>query len=304
MSRSRESRPLSIDLTAPLVEAAPAKINLALHVTGRRADGYHSLEMLVAFAELGDELEARPAAKDGLAITGPFAPALGNGEGNLVLRALSAFRARWPESLPAGLAIRLAKNLPVAAGLGGGSADAAAALRLFSTLAGGVSPTGLLDLSRGLGADVPMCLYSRPAEVRGIGEIVVPLRHFPACHVVLVNPLVPVITADVFRRLERRDNPGLPEIVDPLTRPAQLALLLGETRNDLEPPAIAMVPVIGDLIARLRGASGCILSRMSGSGATVFGLFGSSAQAHQAAHDLRERWPAFWVAAAPLVGVA
>lgn len=288
---------------ADLAEAAPAKINLALHVTGRRADGYHALEMLVAFAELGDELVARAAKKDVLTISGPFAPALGNGDGNLVLRALAAFRAQWPRRLPDGLDLGLAKNLPVAAGLGGGSADAAAALRLFASLAGGVPFPDLLELGRGLGADVPMCLYSRPAEVRGIGEIVTPLRHFPACHVVLVNPLVPVVTADVFRRLEQRENPGLPELSDPLTRPAQLALWLDETRNDLEAPAIAMVPVIGELIVQLRGASGCILSRMSGSGATVFGLFGSAAQAHQAAHDLRAAWPDYWVAAAPLPGV-
>jgi 4-diphosphocytidyl-2-C-methyl-D-erythritol kinase len=287
---------------APFVEAAPAKINLALHVTGRRSDGYHLLEMLVAFAEIGDELQATPARKDSLAITGPFAIALGTGESNLVIRALAAFRSRWPDALPDGIALRLAKNLPVAAGLGGGSADAAAALRLFAAMADADIPfAGLLDLARGLGADVPMCLYSRPAEVRGIGEIVLPLAHFPACHVVLVNQLVPVVTAEIFRKLERRDNPGLPNLGDPLNRPAQLGLWLAETRNDLEPPAIALVPVIGDLIARLRGASGCILSRMSGSGATVFGLFGSTTQAHQAAHDLRETWPAYWVAAAPLI---
>jgi 4-diphosphocytidyl-2-C-methyl-D-erythritol kinase len=286
------------------VEAAPAKINLALHVTGRRADGYHSLEMVVGFAELGDELEAASARKDSLSITGPFAAGLGNGDSNLVLRALAAFRRRWPDALPDGIALRLAKNLPVAAGLGGGSADAAAALRLLAAMAGtGIPFADLLDLARGLGADVPMCLYSRPAEVRGIGEIVLPLKHFPACHIVLVNPLVPVVTAEIFRRLERRDNPGLPDLGDPLMRPAQLGLWLDETRNDLEPPAIAMVPAIGDLIARLRGASGCILARMSGSGATVFGLFGSSAQAHQAAHDLRETWPGYWVAAAPLIAV-
>ncbi len=286
------------------VEAAPAKINLALHVTGRRADGYHALETLVAFAEIGDELEATPARKDSFTITGPFAAGLGNGGTNLVLRALSAFRERWPGALPGGIDLRLAKNLPVAAGLGGGSADAAAALRLFAAMAGGgVASADLLELARGLGADVPMCLYSRPAEVRGIGEIVLPLAHFPACHIVLVNPLVPIVTAEIFRRLERRDNPGLPALGDPLTRPAQLGLWLGETRNDLEPPAIAMVPAIGDLIAHLRAANGSIAARMSGSGATVFGLFGSGAQAHQAAHDLRETWPAYWVAAAPLLAV-
>lgn len=286
------------------IEPAPAKINLALHVTGRRPDGYHALEMLVAFAEVGDELEATEANKDSLVITGPFAPALGNGEGNLVLKALAAFRAKWRHILPDGVAVKLSKNLPVAAGLGGGSADAAAMLRLLVQMVEhDLPPADLFDIARGLGADVPMCLYSRPAEVRGIGEIVLPLAHFPACHVVLVNPLQPVVTADVFRRLERRDNPGIPDLGDPLTRPAQLGLWLSETRNDLEPPAIAMVPVIGELIARLATQSGCILSRMSGSGATVFGLFGSSAQAHQAAHDLREKWPGYWVAAAPLIGV-
>jgi 4-diphosphocytidyl-2-C-methyl-D-erythritol kinase len=284
------------------VEAAPAKINLALHVTGRRADGYHLLEMLVAFAALGDELEASAAPKDTLTIGGPFAAGLGNGESNLVLRALAAFRQRWPATLPDGIDLRLAKNLPVAAGLGGGSADAAAALRLFASMSGAeIGFAELLELARPLGADVPMCLYSRPAEVRGIGEIVLPITHFPACHVVLANPLVPVVTAEIFRRLEHRDNPGLPPLGGPLTRPAQLGLWLGETRNDLEPPAIALVPSIGDLIARLGAANGCMLARMSGSGATVFGLFGSGAQAHQAAHDLRETWPAFWVAAAPLL---
>ena len=291
-------------MAEPVIEAAPAKINLALHVTGRRADGYHSLEMLVAFAEIGDELEAVPARKDSLSISGPFAAALGNSEGNLVLRALAAFRARWPEALPDGVAVTLRKNLPVAAGLGGGSADAAAALRLFATMSSeDIAFADLLAVATSLGADVPMCLYSRPAEVRGIGEIVLPLKHFPACHVVLVNPLVPVVTAEAFRKLERRDNPGLPAIADPLMRPAQLGLWLGETRNDLEAPALAIAPIVGELIDHLAAVDGCILARMSGSGATVFGLFGSSNQAHQAAHDLREKWPGFWVAAAPLIGV-
>ena len=285
-------------------EAASAKLNLALHVTGRRADGYHSLEMLVAFADLADELEAAPAARDTLTITGPFAAALGNSESNLVLKALAAFRARWPGALPAGLSLRLHKNLPVAAGLGGGSADAAAALRLFVRMGQGSFPFAeLLAIATTLGADVPMCLYSLPAEVRGLGEIVLPLKQFPAAHVVLVNPLVPVVTADVFRRLARRDNPGLPPRVDPLARPAQLGLWLGETRNDLEPPAIALVPAIADIKRHLAAIDGCILARMSGSGGTVFGLFGSSAQAHQAAHDLRMLWPDYWVAAAPLLGV-
>jgi 4-diphosphocytidyl-2-C-methyl-D-erythritol kinase len=273
-------------------------------VTGRRPDGYHSLETLVAFAEVGDELEGAAAPVDSLTITGPFAAPLLGADGNLVLKALAAFRARWPHGLPQGLALTLRKNLPIAAGLGGGSADAAAALRLFARLsAAEVAFADLLDIAETLGADVPMCVYSRPAEVRGLGEIVLPLKLFPALHVVLVNPLQPVVTADVFRRLERRENPGLPELIDPPARPAQLALWLSETRNDLRPAAVSLVPAIAELELRLGAASGCILARMSGSGATVFGLFGSSPQAHQAAHDLRETWPDYWVAASPLIGV-
>jgi 4-diphosphocytidyl-2-C-methyl-D-erythritol kinase len=287
-----------------LVEAAPAKLNLALHVVGRRPDRYHELESLVVFADLGDELEAEPAANDRLTITGPFAAGLGTGETNLVNRAVAAFRRQWPEAVPSGLSLRLRKNLPVAAGLGGGSADAAAALRLMTGLATQPIPMpALLEVAASLGADVPTCLVCRPAIVTGIGEHVSPLRDFPALHVVLVNPLVPVLTADVFRRLENHQNPVLPLLPDPLTRPAQLGLWLEGTRNDLEPAAISLVPAIGELVARLRHLSGCMLARMSGSGATVFGLFGSSALAHQAAHDLREAYPGYWVAAAPVLGV-
>lgn len=285
-----------------IVETAPAKINLALHVTGRRADGYHELESLVVFAEVADELVAAPAESDTLRITGPFAAAIGAGDANLVTRAMAAFRARWPGHVSTGLAVELRKNLPVAAGLGGGSADAAAALRLMASLGGAdIGLAALVELALKLGADVPACVVSRPAEVRGVGEIITPLRSFPACHVVLVNPLVPVVTADVFRRLESRDNPPLPALPQPLTRPAQLGIWLAETRNDLEPPAISLLGVIGELIARMAGIEGCMLARMSGSGGTVFGLFGSGAQAHQAAHDLRARWPGYWVAAAPLL---
>lgn len=285
------------------VEAAPAKINLALHVVGRRPDRYHELESLVVFADLCDELEAERAAVDRLTITGPFAAGLGTGESNLVTRAVTAFRNRFPGLVEGGVALTLRKNLPVAAGLGGGSADAAAALRIMAAMASSpVAAAEIMDLAAGLGADLPMCLVGRPAVVTGVGERVAPLASFPPCHVVLVNPLVPVITADVFRRLENHRNPVLPRLPDPLTRPAQLGIWLAETRNDLEPPAIALVPAIGELIERLGGLAGCMLARMSGSGATVFGLFGSSALAHQAAHDLRSAHPEYWVAAAPLLG--
>lgn len=284
------------------VEAAPAKINLALHVTGRRDDGYHDIESLFVFADVADELHAHRGVVDSLTVTGPFAGGLSNGETNLVTRAVAAFRAEWPKHIPQPLALTLHKNLPVAAGLGGGSADAAAALRLMAGLGpGGISKAALMPLAARLGADVPACLVSTPLLARGVGEVLAPLTTFPACHVVLVNPLVPVSTADVFRRLRSHDNYPLPELPSPLTRPAQLAIWLAETRNDLEPPAIKLVPLIGDLMERMRGTQGCILARMSGSGATVFGLFGSSAQAHQAAHEMRSAGGGYWVAAAPLI---
>lgn len=281
-------------------EAAPAKVNLALHVTGRRPDGYHELESLVVFAGVADEIVARRAATDSLTVTGPFAAQAGSGDANLVSRAIAAFRLRWPDHVPHGLALALHKNLPVAAGLGGGSADAAAALRLMVRLsAAEVDVPVLAALALTLGADVPVCLASRPAEVRGVGEILHPLEPFPDCHLVLVNPLRPVVTAEVFRRLERRANPVLPPLPSPLTRPAQLGIWLEGTRNDLEETAIGIVPAIGTIIAEMRRVDGCILARMSGSGATVFGLFGSATRAHQAAHDLRSLWPDYWVAAAP-----
>ncbi len=282
-------------------EAAPAKINLALHVVGRRANGYHELRSLVVFADIADELDATPAERDSLTIAGPFATGLSNGEANLVSRAVAAFRQRWPEAIKGGLKLALRKNLPVAAGLGGGSADAAAVLRLLAGLAPRSVPLSeLTALAASIGADVPACLISRPLELRGVGEIVTPVRSFPACHLVLVNPLQPVVTADVFRRLEQRDNPPPPALPQPLTRP-ELALWLEETRNDLQPPAIRLLPVIGELIETMGRTQGCVLARMTGSGGTVFGLFGSSAQAHQAAHDLRARSPGFWVAAAPVI---
>jgi 4-diphosphocytidyl-2-C-methyl-D-erythritol kinase len=293
---------MALGAAGVLVETAPAKVNLALHVTGRRDDGYHELESLVVFAGIGDELVARSADRDSLRVTGPFAEAAGFGDANLVAAAVRAFRVRWPGHLPPGLAIELTKNLPVAAGLGGGSADAAAALRLLATASTADVPLAdLAEVALALGADVPACLLSRPAEVRGVGELVHPLPRFPALHLVLVNPLRPVVTAEVFRRLEQRRNPPLPPLPVPLTRPAQLGLWLAETRNDLAPAAIAIAPVIAEIEARVAAFDGCMLARMSGSGATVFGLFGSSSRAHQAAHDLRDACPGFWVAAAPVL---
>jgi len=289
-------------MVEPIFQLAPAKVNLALHVTHRRDDGYHDLESLVVFADVADELEAVPVTADSLAISGPFAKALGVGETNLVSRAVAAFRARWPDAVETGLALRLTKNLPVAAGIGGGSADAAAALRLMASLSNRtIALAELADMAAGLGADVPACLVSTPLVARGVGEVLAPLPEFPACHIVLVNPMIPLATADVFRRLRAHDNYALPELPSPLTRPAQLGIWLAETRNDLQPPAVKLVPVIGDIVEQLAETQGCMLARMSGSGATVFGLFGSEGQAHQAAQVMRAAHPDHWVAAAPLI---
>ena len=285
-----------------VVEAsALAKVNLALHVTGRRENGYHNLESLVVFADLGDELVARPGAVDGLRLSGPFARALTPGQTNLVTKAVQAFRAEWPGAVPHGVEIALAKNLPVSAGIGGGSADAAATLRLMAGFSEqSIALEAMMPVAASLGADVPVCLFSRPCLVRGIGEVVEPVDIVPPCHLVLVNPLVPVSTADVFRRLTRRDNPGLPEIPRPFSHAATLGLWMAETRNDLQEAAIATVPIIGELIAALAQTTGCVAARMSGSGATVFGLFGSASLAHLAAQAVRERFPDAWVAAAPI----
>lgn len=286
-------------------QSAPAKINLALHVTRRREDGYHDLESLVVFADLADDLEAVAAEEDSLIISGPFAQALGSGPTNLVLRATAAFRQRWPHLAPRGVAIHLVKNLPVAAGIGGGSADAAAALRLMAEMASEPVPLAdLLDLSAGLGADVPACLLSRPLVARGVGEILAPLPEFPSLYITLVNPLIAVSTPDVFRRLRSHDNYPLPALPSPLTRPAQLGLWLAETRNDLQPPAVKLVPEIGLLVEEMAETQGCMLARMSGSGATVSGLFGSEGQAHEAAAEMRRLHPDYWVGSAPLIALA
>jgi 4-diphosphocytidyl-2-C-methyl-D-erythritol kinase len=281
---------------------APAKINLALHITRRREDGYHELESLIVFAGVGDDLDGELADADSLTISGPFADGLDAGSSNLVLRAVAAFRNRWPHLAPSGLKLHLTKNLPVASGIGGGSADAAAALRILLEIAPEHPPLNeLMDLATTLGADVPCCLVSRPLVARGIGEILSPLPDFPKLYIVLVNPLIGVVTADVFRRLRSHDNYPLPQLPEVLTRPAQLGLWLADTRNDLEPPAVKLVPQIGALVDEMAEAPGCILARMSGSGATCFALFGAEGQAHEAAAQLRRLHPDHWVAAAPLL---
>ncbi len=276
-----------------LTEIAPAKVNLTLHVTGRRADGYHLLDSLVVFPGLGDRLEAEDAGGLSLSLAGPHSLGLGAGADNLVLRA--AMLLRPPGR---GAALRLTKSLPVASGIGGGSADAAATLRLLARLWGVPLPDPARVLS--LGADVPVCLDGRATRMRGIGEDLAP-QDLPPFWIVLANPGTPVATAAVFDGLPTRDNAPMP---DPPAFAGADALFawLARQRNDLEGPARAIAPPVGTALAALRAQPGCALARMSGSGATVFGLFGRDAPALAAAAALRRAEPDWWVMAAPVPG--
>ncbi|MCT8331016.1 4-(cytidine 5'-diphospho)-2-C-methyl-D-erythritol kinase [Albidovulum sediminis] len=264
---------------------APAKVNLALHVTGRRADGYHLLDSLVVFAGVGDRLAVTPGPELRLIIDGPMAGALTAEPDNLVLRAA---RFLGEERV----VIRLTKHLPVASGIGGGSADAAAAIRAICRLRGRALPEAALTAP--LGADVPVCLIGRPARVQGIGERVEPLSGLPPAHLVLANPGVSLATPAVFGALRRRDGAPLPPL-PPLADVADLARYLATCRNDLEDAACALEPVIGEVIGALGDQPGCLLSRMSGSGATCFGLFADRTAATEAAAALRHRQPGWWV---------
>lgn len=277
------------------VEAfAPAKVNLTLHVTGRRADGYHLLDSLVVFAAVGDRLRLVPAAELGLSLAGPMAAGLTAGPDNLVLRAARLF----PPGR--GARITLDKRLPVAAGIGGGSSDAAAALRGLSRLWDAALPGPAEVLS--LGADVPVCLRARPVRMSGVGEVLAPVAGLPQATLVLVNPGIAVATADVFRGLIRRDNPPMPTALPRLADAAALAGWLARQRNDLEGPARALAPAIGSALAALAAQPGCLLARMSGSGATCFGLFAGPEAAAAAARALAR--PGWWVAEAPLLDPA
>lgn len=284
------------------VERARAKINLTLHVVGRRGDGYHLLESFVVFAEAGDELAFAPADRFALEVAGPFGGGLSGGGDNLVLRAAHALSERFPGRIPP-THLTLAKHLPVSSGIGGGSADAAAALRGLCALAG-LSPGGdtLHELARGLGADVPVCLESRATFMAGIGERLSAAPGLPAHGAVLVNPGHAVSTPDVFARLDLTPGEGAGASHPPLPaggwRTAEeLAGLLGACRNDLEIPARALVPEIDRVLDALEACPGTLLARMSGSGATCFALFGSRADADAAAGRIATAHPGWWVVA-------
>jgi 4-diphosphocytidyl-2-C-methyl-D-erythritol kinase len=281
-------------------ERAPAKVNLTLRVLGRRADGLHEIESLVAFADVADALTLTPGDALALSVAGPTAAAAGDVAENLVLKAARALAERV-EALKLGR-FALSKRLPVAAGLGGGSADAAAALRLLAR-ANRLAPDDarLAQAARATGADVPVCLDPRPRFMRGTGDILSDPFELPRLFAVLVNPGIAVATRDVFAMLAAAPATQ----TKPAMWPREKAELLDEIargRNDLEEPAIELEPAIANVLAVLRKLPGCRLARMSGSGATCFALFDLSRTASAAARRLRVGYPTWWVRATTFGG--
>jgi 4-diphosphocytidyl-2-C-methyl-D-erythritol kinase len=262
---------------------APAKVNLYLHVTGKRDDGYHLLDSLAVFPAVGDVVGVAPATELSLNISGRFGAMLQSEPDNLLLRAARRLRAG------AGVALTLEKNLPVASGIGGGSADAAAALRLLSWYWDLAAP--LHETALTLGADVPVCLESAPARMGGIGEILSPAPRLPRFGMMLVNPGVAVATPAVFKA---RQGPfsavaALPEAWHDAR---DMAAALGRLTNDLQAPAVAQQPVIGEVLHALENMPGALLARMSGSGATCFAIFATPEEAVAAAEKIRH--PGWW----------
>lgn len=290
-----------------LRDVARAKVNLTLRVVGRRVDGYHELESVVAFADCADTLTFEPGAELELVTIGPGAQDCGDSADNLVLKATRLLAERVPD-LKSG-SFTLDKHLPVAAGIGGGSADAAAALRLLAGLNGlAFDDERLIEAARRTGADVPVCLPSAACVMTGVGENLTPLA-LPRLPAVLVNPRVPVATKDVFAALGLRAGQLTVGPADVLSAPAWPAVgaspddwikALAAGRNDLEPPALKVEPIVGEVLAALRAAAGVKLARMSGSGATCFALFGSDADADAAAKVISAAHPGWWVHAGSL----
>jgi 4-diphosphocytidyl-2-C-methyl-D-erythritol kinase len=290
-----------------LVEEARAKVNLTLRVVGRRVDGYHDLESVVAFADCADRLALTPGSELKLTTSGPLAQACGETSDNLVLKAAQLLEARIP-GLKVG-SFTLEKMLPVAAGIGGGSADAAAALRLLAKLNGlALEDERVLEVALQTGADVPVCLASRACDMTGVGETLLPLK-LPKMPCVLVNPRIPVATKDVFAALGVRPGDLLVGVTDVIQAPAwpeegasveDWVEALAAGSNDLEEPATRIQPVIGEVIAALSATNGAWLARMSGSGATCFAIYENTAEAGRAAEKIRLGHPTWWVHAGVL----
>jgi 4-diphosphocytidyl-2-C-methyl-D-erythritol kinase len=290
-----------------LSDSGRAKVNLTLRVVGRRVDGYHDLESVVAFADCADLLMLEVGGELHLTCTGPLAAACGETADNLVLKAAQLLAERVP-GLKVGR-FTLDKVLPVAAGIGGGSADAAAALRLMAQ-ANGLAPDDarLAEVALETGADVPVCLLSHACDMTGVGETLLPLD-LPELPCVMVNPNVGVATRDVFAALGLRNGELLVGATDVIESPAwpekgasiaDWVEALSLVPNDLEAPAKRIQPVIGEVLAALGAASGALMARMSGSGATCFALFSGATDAKAAAERIRRDHPAWWVHAGTL----
>ena len=290
-----------------LIEDGRAKVNLTLRVVGRRVDGYHELESLVAFADCADRLSLTPGSELHLATTGPLAQACGEAADNLVFTAARLLGERVP-GLVLGDFI-LDKMLPVAAGIGGGSADAAAALRLLARANGlAIDDKRLIEVAQLTGADVPVCLASQACVMTGVGETLLPLA-LPKMPCVMVNPCVPVATKDVFAALGLRSGEllvGASDVLQAAAWPEAGASLedwveaLAAASNDLEAPAMRIQPVIGEVLSALNATNGAWLARMSGSGATCFAIYENTAEAARAAEKLRLDHPGWWVHAGVL----
>ncbi len=291
-------------MPVPLVENAPAKVNLTLRVLSRRDDGFHEIESLVAFADFGDRLSFSHGGDLTLTVRGPNAVAVGEGDDNLVLKAARALAARRSDIVLG--TFDLDKRLPVAAGLGGGSADAAAALRLIAQANGlAVGDPHLYAAARATGADVPVCLDPRPRIMRGIGEVLSGPLALPSLPAVLVNPGVALATKSVFAGWKPASAETVAldaAVIGKLTDTEELLILVAAQSNDLEGPAIALRPVVADALAELRALAGCRLARMSGSGATCFGLFASAGEAAAAEKVLSVKQPGWWARATRLAG--
>jgi len=285
---------------APRAELARAKVNLTLHVTGRRPDGYHLLESLVVFPQIGDRIAMEPSDRPELVLEGPFARDLdGPPESNLILKAVAAFAEAAGIPSP-DVRLTLSKRLPVASGIGGGSSDAATTLRLLENLAGSPLPDDTLHrVALSLGADVPVCLRPAPQVMRGVGEDLSPGPQLPDCGIVLVNPKAAVSTPEVFKTMTRRDNPSMPAVPERFDTLERLTDYLGKCRNDMQDPAIQICEGIGDVLSALDADERIQFARMSGSGATCFGLC-ETMDALDVERALRTAHPHWWVASGPL----
>jgi 4-diphosphocytidyl-2-C-methyl-D-erythritol kinase len=285
-----------------ITEFAPAKVNLTLHVTGQREDGYHLLDSLVVFCGIGDRLAIRAADQTSFSVTGLFADGIPSGAENLVMRAAMAFAKDRQ------VAMVLEKNLPPVSGIGGGSADAAAAIRAILRLddkQDALQDPMWRDANLGailaLGADVPVCLSSGPTRMRGVGERLDPAGPLPEAHLVLVNPLVAVPTRRVFAALISRDNAPMPDVLPIWPDAVAMATWLAGQRNDLEAPARTLAPVIDGVLDLLTGQPDALFARMSGSGATCFAVFATALAAADAADAIRMAQPDWWTATGPIL---